>query len=58
MDLKARATHPRPRGQKCSPILFYIIVGVVLASIILFVALRPPQNTPTRRAPATALDLR
>ena len=28
MDLKAVATHPEPRGQMSSPILFFLIAGI------------------------------
>ena len=52
MDLKAVATHPAPRGQRCSPILFFLIAGIMLTLLVVFVVLKPNRNAATPKPPA------
>jgi hypothetical protein len=52
MDLKAVTTHPEPRGQKCSPILFFLIAGIMLTLLVVFVVLKPNRNAATPKPPA------
>ena len=52
MDPKAVATHPEPRGQRCSPILFYLIVGIVVTFLVALVVLKPSRNAANPKPPA------
>ncbi len=52
MNPKAVATHPEPRGQRCSSILFYLIVGIVVTFLVAFVVLKPSRNAATPKPPA------
>ena len=54
MDLKAVATHPEPRGQRCSPILFFLIAGIVITFLAVFVVLKPNRNAAAPKSPAAA----
>ena len=49
---KAVATHAEPRGQNCSPILFFIIVGIVVTLLAVVVVLKPNRNAATPKPPA------
>ena len=58
MDLKAPLSRPALRGQRCSPALLGIVIGVIVASLIAFVVLKPNRNQAIQKAPApTAVPL-
>ena len=59
--MQERATHPEPRGQRCSPILFFVIAGVILALFIAFLVAHPhhePLKEKILPGPGAALNMK
>ena len=49
-----RATHPEPRGQKCSPYLLFVILGVVVLAFVAFLVMRPGMSLQNRKVPTAS----
>ena len=53
----AKATHPEPRGQRCSPTLFYVILAALVLLMGAFIALKPARDRDVKKVPAARVDL-